>query len=212
MGIGFVIIFHLLFLTIVSTIMGITIGLTTYFKDKSRSVLNSLIKSGIPFVFLFSLYFLILIGATIISIYKNVDIGIGDSWKVPLNNKCDLNFIDLPEQASIYCGKESLVNDISHLKQDKDKIYGKTYEDEFFSYNLTTSILKKYKSETEFISNETENPKTFFTAMKFYSERKNEICGTETNIMGILSLMLSILITILYFKLTMKIIKWITKN
>jgi hypothetical protein len=118
----------------------------------------------------------------------------------------------LPEQASIYCGQESLINDISHLKQDKDKIFGKTYEDEFFSYNLTTAILKKYKSETEFISKETENPKTFNTAMKFYSERKDEICGTETNIMGIASLALSTLITILYFKLTTKIILWITKK
>ncbi|SIT21929.1 hypothetical protein [Chryseobacterium gambrini] len=93
MGIGFVMLFHLIIILILSSIIAIIGGLITAFCSKERKKRKILLAFLAPFAGFYTLYFCAIIGSSIVSEKKNIDIGFGDCWYVPLENDCQLLFI-----------------------------------------------------------------------------------------------------------------------
>ena len=199
MGIGFVILIHLIVIFFLGLIIAIIGIITTYFlskkKKRKRKILLALF---LPFIGLYSLYFCGLIGSIIISETKNIDIGIGDSWYVPLNENHQLIFIDLPEQAYIEKNGQTVISGVSKIEQTEKYILGTTYDDKYFSYNLKTNELNGFENEKEL-----DKEPNLKKAIEFYSDKRNEIAGFSLIIVGILSLFISTMILILITKLTL---------
>jgi hypothetical protein len=194
MGIGFVILIHFVVIFILSCIIAFVSGLLTYFisnKDKKkRKIFLAIIT---PFQALYSFYIILLIGAIFISETKNVDIGIGDSWYVPIGNSCRILMIDLPEQAYLECNGVTLFSEVSHLQQLENNVYGKTFKNEYFAVNLTENISHTYSSENELKAKENITTLGLQKTEKFYADRKWEITRTAS----ILTLIASVILTAL---------------
>ena len=204
MGIVFVIFFHLIFIFILSSIIAFFGGLIFYFVNKENRQKRKLFLVGFsPYLFLYTLYFCALIGSIIVSENKNIDIGIGDSWYVPINNSYQILMIDLPEQASIQYKEESLISDVSHIQQIREKVYGKTYENKYFSINLANNMFTEYESRNELLNKERLKKLDLIKTIDFYNKRKWEVSGTATIIVGILSLIISLVTTIIFWKLVL---------
>jgi len=194
MGAGFVIIIHFVVIFIISCIIAVASGILTYFisnKDKKkRKIFLSII---IPFQSLYSIYILMLIGSILISETKNVDIGIGDYWHIPLSESYQLTIIDVYEQANIEYNGNTIFNEVSHLQLTDNNIYGKSNSNQYFTINLTDNLSQTYLTETELKENENITELELQETQKFYHKRKWEITKTST----ILTLIASILLTIL---------------
>ena len=150
MGIGFVILIHLVGLLVLSIVLAIIAGVITYYTtpaERRRRTMRVAIIA--PFLGLYTFYFASLAGAMVVSEMKQVDMGIGDVWNVPLAENCQLVFIDLPEQASIEKNGQTVVSDVVSINQQKDRIFGKTADNRFFQYNTTTNKLEHYASGAE---------------------------------------------------------------
>ena len=208
MGIAFVFILHLIAIGIVSGIIATLSVIITYIASKKetrkRNIWTSMIS---PFVGLYTLYICGLFGSGIVSAYKNVDIGIGDAWYVPLQDNCQLLFIDIPEQAYIEKYGNTVISEVSHLQQIDNRIFGKTGSNKYFSYNITTNELKEYKSESDLISH---NPNVLLklkTAIVFYSDKRNDIAGFALIVVGITSLLISISSIYLVRKIIVRLVR-----
>ena len=137
MGVGFVIFLHLIVIFILSVIISIVVGLLTFHlskKEKRKQKVFAAILS--PFFGLYTLYFVGLLGSIVVSEIKNVDIGIGDSFYVPLIDNCELRFIDSPDYAYIENNGQQIIHDISKIQQIDYQIFGKTKDDGYFSYDI----------------------------------------------------------------------------
>jgi len=121
-----------------------------------------------------------------------VDIGIGDSWYVPINNSCRILMIDLPEQAYLECNGSNLFSEVSHLQLLDNKVYGKTFKDKYFAINLTDKIPQTYTSENELKTEENITTLELQQTEKFYAERKWKI----TKAAFFFALIISVIMTI----------------
>jgi ABC-type multidrug transport system fused ATPase/permease subunit len=204
MGPLFAIFLHLIILFILSFVIALFCGLIAMFVcNKEKRKRKIFLAFFTPFQAIFTLYFSALIGIMIVSEIKNVDAGIGDAWYAPLNESCQVLMIDLPEQAYIVCGETTLVSDVSHIQQEEDKIYGKTYEDKYFSLNLENSKLNEYLSENELIQTEKIKKLHLRETLDFYQKQKWEVSGTLTILAGILSVLISIGSVLLFCRLVL---------
>ncbi|MDI1304117.1 MAG: hypothetical protein PSX42_04595 [bacterium] len=201
MGIGFVILIHLIILLIISSIFaffsGIIISFVTKGEKKKRKIILSIF---IPFHIFFSFYILGLIGSIIVSETKKVDIGIGDSWYAPIDESYQILMIDLPEQAYIECNGESILSDVSEIQQIEKKVIGKTHNENYFSINLIDNKLTEYKNLEEFKNGENLTKPNLIKVEEFYQNRKWEVSGSGMIFVGILSLITSILTAIIIYK------------
>lgn len=193
MGIGLVLILHLMVIGNLSALIAVIASIIAFFSSKKehrkRNILTALFS---PFVGLYTLYLCGLIGSGIVSTIKNVDIGIGDTWYVPLPDNCQLLFIDNLEQAYIEKNGQTVVSDVSQLQQLDNKILGKIDSTRFFYYNTTTNELREFTTENELmIQNSTIKP-NLVNAKVFYSEKRNDIAGVALIFVGIASLMMSL--------------------
>ena len=192
MGIGFVIIIHLVAIFILSAVIAFVWAILTRLLSKQEKRKRKILFAGLaPFIGLYTLYFLGLFGSIIVSEIKGFDLGIGDSWYVPLSDKCKLTFIDLPEQASLNENSRVLVDNLNLIQQTKDKIICKTYDSIFFIYEIKTSSMTKYKNEIEFTKTNPTINLNLTNAWNFYIERKNEIAGSSFIVVGLISLFVS---------------------
>src|SRR5262245_1547356 len=140
MGIGFVFIIHLIVIGILSGVIATVSAIITFIASKKETRKRNMWTAIVaPFVGLYTLYIFGLIGSGIVSSVKNVDIGIGDAWYVPLQDNCQLLFIDIPEQAYIEKDGQTIISEVSQLQQINNKIIGKTSDSKYFTYNTTTS-------------------------------------------------------------------------
>ena len=155
----------------------------------------------IPYQILFSFYILSFIGLLIVSESKNVDIGIGDSWYAPINDSCKILFIDTPEQAYIEYNEESIVSEVSHIQQIKDKLFGETYSGKYFSFDLVDKKYIEYQSFMELSKSENLNSVKLIKVIDFYEERKSNVAGIAIILVGILSLLISISLAVITFRL-----------
>lgn len=205
MGIAFVILFHLIGIFILSGIIAPIAGILTYFlsgKEKRKRKLFLSVLS--PFVGLYTLYFCGLFGSIVVSEIKNIDIGIGDAWYIPLPDNCQLLFIDLPEQAYIEKNGQNVISEVSQLQQIDDIIIGKTYENKYFSYNTKTNALKEFSTENELIMHNSNIKPKLINAIDFYADKRNEIVGFWVVIVGLLSFIVSISIVYLMKRLILR--------
>ena len=192
MGIGFVILIHLIAIFILSIIIALFASLVTFFvTTKERRKWKILLAFISPFVGLYTLYFCGLIGSILVSEIKNVDVGIGDAWYVPLENNCQLLFIDLPEQAYIEKDGQTIISDVMQIEQNGNQILGKTNENKYFSYNTATNELKNFANEYEMIVINSNKKHKLINAIDFYTDKRNDIAGIWFIIVGCISLFIS---------------------
>ncbi len=194
MGIGFVILIHLFVISAFSFICAVVSCLLTYFisgKDRRR---NKMILAFIgPFVAFYTFYIVGIIGFSIVSERKKVDIGIGDAWYVPLKNDYQLLFIDLPEQASINTGNGlTLVSQVTQMEEFGNLVFGKTLDNEYFFVDLKTNEVKTFQTEKELRVLHVDKKLNLVDTTEFYSERKNDIMGYWPLLIMLLSLIISI--------------------
>ncbi|MBW8524564.1 hypothetical protein K0U91_03950 [Chryseobacterium chendengshani] len=195
MGLLFVIFFHFIAIFILSFIIGIVALLLIYFLDKGEKKKRKLfIGFSAPFIGFYSLYIFAFLGSVFVSEIKNVDMGVGDAWFVPLENKYELLFINLPETAFIakHDNGEILVSDITDIEERNNIILGKKDSDSFFSFNTDTEELKEFDNK-EALSKAYDKIK-LENAYKFYSEKRDDISGSWFIMVGIISLLASIIL------------------
>lgn len=197
MGIVFVILIHLVAIFILSVIIATIASVITYFlSDKGKRKRKLLLAALSPFVGLYTIYFCALFGSIVVSETKNIDIGIGDTWYVPLPDNCQLLFIDLPEQAYIEKNGQTIISDVSQLQQRDNKIIGKTYSNKYFAYQTKTNELIEFSTENELIIQNSNIKPKLINAIEFYTEKRNDIVGSWSIIVGLFSLIISV--TLLY--------------
>jgi hypothetical protein len=194
MGIGFVILIHLIAILIVSFVIAVPASIITYFVGKKEKRKRKVfVAFTAPFVGLYTLYICGLIGASIVSEVKKVDIGIGDSWYVPLENNRQLLFIDLPEQA--YIAKENgqiLISEVSAIDEVGSLVFGKTDDHKYFSYDTKTDEVKNFDTEKELRISNSKKEFKLQNAYDYYSDKKGEIADYWLLLVGLISLMISI--------------------
>jgi len=205
MGFGFVILIHLVAIFFLSAIVALVWTILTRLLSKEEKRKRKIIFAGLaPFIGLYSFYFLGLFGSIIVSEIKGVDVGIGDCWYVPIKDNCKLTFIDLPEQSYLDDDNKTLIEGIEYIQQTEKTVLGKTYDNVYFSYDLTKKDLKKYKTESDFqLANNIPQP-NFKKTTDFYNDRRNEVAGTGFIIVGIISLLTTIFGLWLFRKLILR--------
>ncbi len=193
MGIGFVIIVHFIvigfFGGLIAAIASIIAYLSSKKENRKQNIRTAIISA---FVGLYTLYICGLVGSGIVSSIKNVDIGIGDAWYVPLPDNFELLFIDIPEQASIDKNGQTVISEVSQLQQVGNKILGKTANNKYFFFNTTTSELKEFTTENELIIQNSNIKPKLINAIEFYSNKRNDIAGAALIVAGMASLIVSI--------------------
>jgi hypothetical protein len=194
MGIGFVILFHLFVIAVFSFVCAVISGVLTYFisgKDKrKRKILLACIA---PFAMLYTFYIVGIIGLSIVSGNKKVDIGIGDAWYIPLKNNYEMLFIDIPEKADINNGNgRMLVSGVTKIEEYGNQIFGKTFDDRYFLIDTKKDEVKTFDTEKQLVVLHSAMKLNLVDATEFYSERKDDIMGYWPFLIGVLSLMVSI--------------------
>ena len=140
MGILFVLIFWAIALIILSLILGLITLPFSYFlckKQRKKKMVLSFLTPGI-FIGIYTASSLVCM--IIIAIILGSDIGIGDSWAVPLKNGYELTSVDTPEYANINRRndplKENLIDGITHIQVVGDSVIGKEADGNYFIFNL----------------------------------------------------------------------------
>lgn len=196
MSLGLSIFLFIVAIGILSFILGSIGSLITYFLVKKRKTRKTLFAFIAPFLGLYTIYFSGLIGSVLVSEIKKVDMGIGDAWYVPLKNNRQLLFINLPEKG--YISNEEtgqlLISDIIEIAEKGDDIFGKTSDNEYFYYNIQTDEIKKFNKESELIEINFGEKFRLTNAYEFYLTRYKDIAGNWFVMVGIISLLISLLV------------------
>ncbi|MCD4791888.1 MAG: hypothetical protein K8R54_01545 [Bacteroidales bacterium] len=190
MGPLFALIGQFIALVIISSIIsGITVAIIAIFSKKEKRRKRIIIGIFTPFYILFSFSLIAFVGLIIISQTKNVDIGFGDSWKIPINDSCEMIMVNIPDNAFIQCdGKR--INDIVKIEKDQDVIYGLTSDKKYFAGNLNTKETKYYKSEKDLLDDEKITKLKLLDVNKFYHDKRWEICKFDYLIILIIALLI----------------------
>lgn len=204
MGLGFVLLAHLILLFIASLIIAVVAAIITFIASRKKR--KTLLAFCLPFVFLFSLYFSGLIGSIIVSETKNVDIGIGDAWYAPICDSCNVMMIDVTHIGYINCCNGIDIDEITELQQYFDTVIAGKTADKFFVLNLNNKEVKYYYSEQELIENAGTDGHDFLKIYDFYAKKYRQAVGILMIIVGIISLIISILVSFLFSKIFLFII------
>ena len=195
MGLGFVILIHLIAIFVISSFIAMVLIIITKLFSKEEKRKKRILLAGLaPYVGLFSFYLFGFLGSTIVSEIKDVDIGYGDTWYVPIKDNCKLIFIDLPEQAYLDDDEKTLIENVAYIQQTENKIVGKTYESIYFTYNIQSKDFQKYKNELDLFKANNSEKLNLKKAMDFYIDRRKKIVGAYFDIVGIISFLISVLI------------------
>lgn len=122
-----------------------------------------------------------------VGMWKDVDMGIGDAWYVPLSEDYRLLFIDIPEQAFIEHKDSTVLDNVSHVFQSEDKVYCETWDSEYYMLNTTDGSLRKFDEVLEFRNAVPNNNKPLTDVNSFYYERRDAIAGIWFIIAAVLS-------------------------
>ena len=194
MGFGFVILIHLVAIFLLSAVIALPCAILTRLISKKEKRQRKILFAGIsPFIGLYTLYFIGLFGSIIVSEIKGVDVGIGDSWYVPIKDNCKLIFIDLLEQSYLDDDNKTVIENIEFIQQTENSVLGITYDSVYFQYDLAKKDLQKYKTESDLLISINNQKNNFKKTTVFYNDRRNELAGTSFIIVGILSLIITII-------------------
>lgn len=193
MGIGFVILIHFFMIAVLSFIFAVVSCTFTYFisrkENRRRKIILALIA---PFAAFYTFYIVGIIGLSLVSNNKKVDVGIGDAWYVPLKNDYQLLFIDLPEQASINNGNGlTLVSQVTKIEELDNQVFGKTFDNEYFFVDLKKDEVKTFHTEKELSALHVNKKLNLVDATEFYSDRKDDIMSYWPLLIGFLSIIIS---------------------
>ena len=138
MGMLFVLILWAIALIILSLILGLITLPFSYFlckRQRKRKMVLSFLTPGIFIGIYTASSFVCMI---IIAIILGSDIGIGDSWSIPLKNGYELTSVDTPEYANINRRNdpECLIDGITHIQVVGDSVIGKEADGNYFIFNL----------------------------------------------------------------------------
>ena len=140
MGMLFVLIFWAIALIILSLILGLITLPFSYFlckRQRKRKMVLSFLTPGV-FIGIYAVSSFVCM--IIIAIILGSDIGIGDSWSMPLKNGYELTSVDTPEYANINRRndllKENLIDGITHIQVVGDSVIGKRADGNYFIFNL----------------------------------------------------------------------------
>ena len=140
MGMFFVLICWAIVLIILSLILGLITLPFSYFlckRQRKRKMVLSFLTPGV-FIGIYAVSSFVCM--IIIAIILGSDIGIGDSWSIPLKNGYELTSVDTPEYANINSRndplKENLIDGITHIQVVGDSVIGKEADGNYFIFNL----------------------------------------------------------------------------
>lgn len=201
MGIGFVLLIFIIFIAIISFIVAFFSGIfTSFFAKGEKRKRKILLSIFIPFHIFFSFFIFCLIGSIIISENNNVDIGIGDSWYAPIDESHRILMIDLTEVAYIEKGEQTLLSEVAEIQQIEKKIIGKNQNGKYFTLNLINDRILEYDNIKELQKNENLAELNLITVNEFYQNKKSDASGIGIYLIGIISLIVSVLTAILIYK------------
>ena len=140
MGMLFVLIFWAIVFVVLSLILGLITLPFSYFlckRQRKRKMVLSFLTPGV-FIGIYAVSSFVCM--IIIAIILGSDIGIGDSWSIPLKNGYELTSVDTPEYANINSRndplKENLIDEITHIQVVGDSVIGKRADGNYFIFNL----------------------------------------------------------------------------
>ena len=140
MGMLFVLILWAIVLIVLSLILGLITLPFSYFlckRQRKRKMVLSFLTPGV-FIGIYAVSSFVCM--IIIAIILGSDIGIGDSWSIPLKNGYELTSVDTPEYANINSRndplKENLIDGITHIQVVGDSVIGKEADGNYFIFNL----------------------------------------------------------------------------
>lgn len=180
-------------IAVLSFIFAVVSCTFTYFisrkENRRRKIILALIA---PFAAFYTFYIVGIIGLSLVSNNKKVDVGIGDAWYVPLKNDYQLLFIDLPEQASINNGNGlTLVSQVTKIEELDNQVFGKTFDNEYFFVDLKKDEVKTFHTEKELSALHVNKKLNLVDAIEFYSDRKDNIMSYWPLLIGFLSIIIS---------------------
>lgn len=182
MGIGFVIIIQLIALAVLATVLGIIALILTLLISKKQRRRKSIVHFFLPFIFLFSLYFLGLFGIGIISSIKNYDIGIGDYFTIPLTENTQLSMINTTDIAYLEKDNEQILHSITKVAENESSYFFETEEHKIYHYNRTNEQLIEVSSDKQ--------PDFWVSTSDFYYKNRTSY-WMDSIIIGLLSLGIS---------------------
>ena len=193
MGYGFVILFFLVVIFVVSAVVAIIAVIITAIASKQkrkRKVFAALIS---PFLFFFGSFFIAFFGATAVSEWKGVDIGIGDSWYVKIDGDYSLSMIDGIESGYIDFKDKQLESGVVSLQHSGDRIFGLTEAGHYFKVDMTSGNIKEYSRETDFFNAEnlTNQTLNLEPVGDYYHRQSAELAGYWMHAAGIIALFIS---------------------
>lgn len=206
MGIGFVILAHLIIIFILSVIIASIGAAIAYVASKNENKKRNIILTVItPFIGLYTLYFCLIFGSVLVGVYTKTDIGIGDSWSVSVSTNCQLIFIDVPENGFLECDGKDIASGVSEIAQDNNNIYGKTDNASYFLYNKQTKELKDYSKDD--FRKQFEGKIKLSDANDFYFKQRDHLTGVLPEVMVITSLLISIIAVYITIRIGIRISK-----
>lgn len=193
MGILFVLIFWAIALIILSLILGLITLPFFYFlckKQRKRKMILSFLTPGV-FIGIYAVSSFVCM--IIIAIILGSDIGIGDSWSIPLKNGYELTSVDTPEYANINSRndplKENLIDGITHIQVVGDSVIGKEADGNYFIFNLQNGDKEDNLSYQNLTIKMKSRPITLVNNNTYYWEQRK----VPYIIAGIFCLLISIL-------------------
>ena len=193
MGMLFVLILWAIALIILSLILGLITLPFSYFlckRQRKRKMILSFLTPGV-FIGIYAVSSFVCM--IIIAIILGSDIGIGDSWSIPLKNGYELTSVDTPEYANIDSRndplKENLIDGITHIQVVGDSVIGKEADGNYFIFNLQNGDKEDNLSYQNLTIKMKSRPITLVNNNTYYWEQRK----VPYIIAGIFCLLISIL-------------------
>jgi hypothetical protein len=178
MGIGFVLFFWALILGVMAMPFSIALGLWSWWNERRTHgrgwVFKAVVAAALPFILLayagaaFGVY------AIWCEAVRNVDAGIGDSWRVPVTNDYYFCVIDVPDHGYLLkggCTGSPIVDGITELAAGGDVVLGKSESTGPFLLDTRTAALQNVASLDDAMAGMTPRP-ILRTADDFYNDRR----------------------------------------
>ena len=193
MGMLFVLIFWAIVFVVLSLILGLITLPFSYFlckRQRKRKMVLSFLTPGIFIGIYAARSFVCML---IIAIILGSDIGIGDSWSIPLKNGYELTSVDTPEYANINRRndllKENLIDGITHIQVVGDSVIGKRADGSYFIFNLQNGDKEDNLSYQNLTIKMKSRPITLVNNNTYYWEQRK----VSYIIAGIFCLLITIL-------------------
>ena len=191
MGMFFVLICWATVLIILSLILGLITLPFSYFlckRQRKRKMVLSFLTPGV-FIGIYAVSSFVCM--IIIAIILGSDIGIGDSWCIPLKNGYELTSVDTPEYANINRRNdpECLIDGITHIQVVGDSVIGKEADGYYFIFNLQNGDKEDNLSYQNFTTKMKSKSITLVNNNTYYWEQRK----VPYIIAGIFCLLITIL-------------------